>query len=151
MKLNVQKRLAASVAKRSRKKVSFDTERLSDIKESITKADIKGLIRSGAIKVLPLRGISRGRARHTQHQKRHGKRRSHGSRKGTANTRNPKKREWIYRIRAQRDVLKTLRDHSYITPQIYQQVYMKAKGGFFRSVRHLKLYLQERELIQVRK
>ena len=38
MKLHVQKRLAASVLKRSKKKISLDSTRLEEIKEAITQA-----------------------------------------------------------------------------------------------------------------
>jgi len=44
MKLNLQKRLAAQILKCSEKRIQLDTTRLSDIKEAITKADIKSLI-----------------------------------------------------------------------------------------------------------
>ena len=35
-----------------------------------------------------------------------------------------------------------------ITSTDYHELYMKSKGGFFRSIRHLKLYTKERELIK---
>ena len=30
----------------------------------------------------------------------------------------------------------------------YHELYMKSKGGFFRSIRHLKLYVQEKGLVK---
>ena len=53
MKLNVQKSLAATVLKVSKHKVKFDQERLEDIKEAITKTDIRGLVSEGAVRKLP--------------------------------------------------------------------------------------------------
>ncbi len=53
MKLTVQKRLAASLFKCSEKRVWFDEDRLADIKEAITKNDIKALISQGAIRLKP--------------------------------------------------------------------------------------------------
>ena len=44
MMLKPQKRIAAQVLKCSPKKIVFDTEKLSEIKEAITKQDIKTLI-----------------------------------------------------------------------------------------------------------
>jgi len=41
MKLDKKKRLAAAVLQCSEKRVVFNTERLSEIKEAITKYDIK--------------------------------------------------------------------------------------------------------------
>ena len=49
MKLDNQKRLAAQILKCSKKRVKFDPDRSSDIKESITKADIRNLIKEEAI------------------------------------------------------------------------------------------------------
>ena len=42
--LNVQKRLAAQILKCGRNRVRFDPDRLEDIKEAITKTDIRSLI-----------------------------------------------------------------------------------------------------------
>lgn len=147
MKLHVQKRLAASVLRSSPKRIVLDNERLDDIKESITKADIKILIAQQAITLIPKRGISRGRARKIRLQKIRGKRRGHGSRKGTKNARSPRKRQWINRVRLQRKYLKSLRHTQKISKPIYRSIYVKIKGGFFRSKHHLHVYLTEQHLI----
>ena len=70
MILKNQKRIAASVLKIGSKKVKFDPERLADIKEGITRADIRSLIIGKAIKAEHRRGISRSRARKIIIQKR---------------------------------------------------------------------------------
>jgi ribosomal protein L19E len=49
-------------------------------------------------------------------------------------------------VRAQRDLLKRLRDHKLITQETFNSMYMKSKGGFFRSTHHIKLFLKEQEL-----
>jgi len=148
MKLKLQKRLAASVLKCSEKRVWLDTSRLEDIKEAITKADIRSLISEGVVKEKLMRGISRGRARKTAIQKRKGRRRGAGSRKGKSTARLPKKLAWIRKIRIQRRLLKALKDKNLITKADYYMLYLKAKGGFFRSKRHIKLYIEEHELIK---
>ncbi|MBW2977782.1 50S ribosomal protein L19e [Candidatus Woesearchaeota archaeon] len=146
MKLNLQKRLAAQILKCSEKKIQFDVTRLSDIKEAITKADIKSLIFEKVIKKKPTKNTSKYRARKKAIQKRKGRQRGHGSRKGSKSARLPTKRVWINKIRLQRKFLKELKDKKIITPSIYQQLYMKAKGGFFRNKKHVKLYLEEHHL-----
>jgi len=146
MKLNLQKRLAAQILKCSEKKIKFDNSRLSDIKEAITKADIKSLIFEKVIKKSPVKNTSKYRARKKASQKRKGRQRGHGSRKGSQTARFPKKREWVNKIRLQRKLLKELKDKKIITPLVYQQLYMKAKGGFFRNKKHIKLYLEEHHL-----
>lgn len=146
MQLKPQKRMAAELTKRSRKKIVFDPENLEDIKGAITKFDINSLIKRGVIKVLPKKGISRGRARKKAEQKRKGRQKGHGSRKGKKTARFPKKRRWISRVRIQRRVLRNLRDKKKIERKTYRDLYLKVKGGFFRSKRHLYLYINERDL-----
>ena len=148
MDLTIQKRLAAQVMKCSPSRITFDTERLADIKEAITKADIKGLINEGVIKRNPIQSISRFRQRKKKIQKRKGRQKGHGSRKGSSTARKPRKETWIHSIRNQRDLLNILRTKSLITPKIYRDLYYKSKGGFFRSRRHIRLYIEEHNLIQ---
>jgi large subunit ribosomal protein L19e len=146
MKMNVQKRLAAGILGCSEKRVKLDSERLAEIKEAITKVDIKGLINDNAITKKPVKGVSRARARVQKTQKRSGRRRGHGSRKGKANARGSDKKTWINQIRAQRTLLKQMKEKGAITEKIFRELYSKAKGGFFRSRKHLKLYIEERHL-----
>lgn len=148
MMLKLQKKLAASVANCSPKRVVFDPARLEDIKEAITKTDIRLLIGDGTIKILPKQGVSRVRANKLQLQKSRGLRRGKGSRKGKASARTPGKQTWVKKIRALRRFLKQLLDSKLITHDVYKDMYKRAGGGFFRSISHIKIYLNERELIQ---
>lgn len=145
MELTVQRKLAASVFRCSPKRVWFDPAQLTTIKESVTKQDMTSLINSGVVRIRPERGVSRGRARERQRQKSKGLRRGKGSRKGKKGARLNQKENWISRIRVQRRFLKELRDKSIIPPAIYQQLYLKSKGGFFRSKRHMKVYMEEKD------
>ncbi len=146
MKMDVQKRLAAVILDCSQKRVRLDPERLAEIKEAITKIDIKGLINDKAISKKPVKGVSRVRARARQRQKRSGRRKGYGSRKGKLNARASYKSVWTNKIRAQRGLLKKMKETNSITKQVYRSLYEKAKGGFFRSRKHLKLYIEERHL-----
>jgi len=148
MQLNVQRRIAGDILKCSPRRVKFDTERLSEVKEAITKFDIWALIKQGIIHKQQIRTGSRGRARALHTQKVSGRSRGHGSRKGRSGARTPHKREWMNRIRNQRELLKSLKDNEKIEGKDYRDVYQKAKGGFFRSRRHVKLYLEEHNLIK---
>ena len=51
MRLKVQKRIAQSLFRVGRKRIKFDPEKLGDIKEAITKGDIKGLVNRGTIQI----------------------------------------------------------------------------------------------------
>ena len=146
MQLKIQKRLAAQILKASKNDIWLDSSRLEEIKEGITKADIKSLIKDKAIKSKKSRGISRFRARKIKLQKSKGRRRGPGSIKGGKHARLSKKRAWIKHIRIQRSFLQNLRDKEVINKSSYRSLYLKSKGGFFRSKRHIKLYMQEHGL-----
>ena len=146
MQLKIQKRLAAQIEGCSEKRIWLDQERFEDIKEAITKADIKTLIKDGAIKSKPLKNTSKYHARKIALQKRKGRRKGPGSRKGKSTARLSRKDAWINTIRSQRELLKELREKNLITKTIYHKLYRKAKSGFFRNKRHIKLYLQEHNL-----
>lgn len=144
--MKAQRRLAADVMKCSPKRVWFDPARLDEIKEGITKFDIRNLIKDGAIFEKPVQPTSRSGARRRLIQKRKGRLKGPSSRKGKKTARLPKKENWMKKIRLMREFLRELRDKGIITKKDYRMLYLKAKGGFFRSKRHIKLYIEERGL-----
>jgi large subunit ribosomal protein L19e len=148
MQLKIQKRLAARILKSSENDIWLDPNRLDEIKEAITKADIKSLIKDKAIKARKTKGISRYRARKGKKQKSKGRRKGSGSIKGGRGARLSKKKGWINHIRIQRIFLQNLRDKNVIDKSSYRTLYRKSKGGFFRSKRHIKIYMQEHGIIK---
>ena len=151
MNLTLQRRLASNVLGCSPKRVILNQDKLKEIKETITKADIRGLIADGLITVVPARGVSRGRAILRALQRKKKRQRGHGRRKGKANARSNTKREWINRVRKQRWVLQELRRKGLLDSQTFRDLYLKSKGGFFRSKHHLEMYLQEHTLLKIKK
>ncbi|QQG39241.1 MAG: 50S ribosomal protein L19e [Candidatus Woesearchaeota archaeon] len=147
MNLRVQRRIAASVLGVGLKKVRFDPERLNDIKEAITKSDIRSLISNKVIIAKQDKGTSKFRVRKIKLQKRKGRRKGQGSRKGTFKARTDIKSVWISRLRIQRAFIRNLKEKNLITSKDYKTLMLKAKGGFFRSKRHIKIYLGEHNLI----
>ena len=148
MNLKLQKRLASEVLKCSTKRVHFREEDIAEIKEAITRRDIKALADDGAILKKQEKGISRYRARKNQHQKRKGLRKGLGSRKGSKKARSGDKRVWVNKIRVLRGFIRTLRDKEIVAKDIYKQLFSKVKGGFFRSKRHIKVFIEERQLVR---
>tara|TARA_Y100000034_G_scaffold26979_1_gene32097 strand:- start:4062 stop:4514 length:453 start_codon:yes stop_codon:yes gene_type:complete len=148
MKIKSQKRLAAQIAKASKKRVKLDYTKLEEIKESITKSDIRNLIKDKVIVIKQKKGVSRVRAKKIQAQKRKGRRKGPGKKKSKINARISKKRRWINKIRAQRNFLKKLKETKNINNENYRILYLKSKGGFFRNIRHIKVYIQEHDLVQ---
>ena len=142
----LQKRLASAILKCSPKRVKFDSISIAEIKEAITKSDIKQLISEGIIKKLPARGISRARIRKNIDQRKKGRHKGVGSRKGKPTSRLPSKKDWMNRIRLQREFLKEIRKKAMISGTAYKDLYKKSKGGFFRNKRHIKIYMNEQKL-----
>ena len=142
MDLKNQKRMAAEILKCGHTRVWIDPNRIEDVADAITRADIRTAIESGTIRAKPEKGISRGRARYMAAQKAKGRRRGQGSRKGAQGARTPRKRRWIQTIRPIRVELAKLRDEGQITKKVYREFYMKAKGGMFKSRNNLLMHLK---------
>ncbi len=146
MMLKLQKRLAAEILKCSPDRVKFIETGLEEIREAITREDIKKLIKRGLIYKEQIKGMNRERKKKIREQKQKGRRKGPGSRKGKKTARTPKKEAWMMKIRAQRNLLRTLKKDEYIDEKAYRDLYRKAKGGSFRSKRHLLLYIHDHEL-----
>ncbi len=143
MKLDYQKRLVASLYGVGVSRIRFDPERLEEVGEAVTRRDIERLVRSGAITILPKKGVSRARAR-----TRKKKRKSPGRRKGGKYSRLPRKTRWIRRIRALRRTLRELRSSGKIDSKTYRYYYRRLAS--FNSIAHLKSSLI-RAMEEVRK
>lgn len=143
-----KKRIAAEVMKTSPGKVRFADDALEDIKKAITRSDFRGLIAVGKITKSGKNLHSRAGARKIARQKRKGRRKGRGSRKGSKYSIVNRKDQWVARIRAQRSLLKDLRDNEIVSKKTYQMLCAKSKGGYFRNRRHIKLYLREQNLIE---
>lgn len=148
MNLKTQRRLASKVFKVGKRRIVFDNSKKDKIKEAITKVDIKSLIKNKSIGLRSIFGSSKGRIRKKSMQRRKGRRTGQGSRKGRRTARLPNKKRWIIKVRAQRNFLKNLREKGLIKSNDYRKIYSKVKGGFFRSRRHIKLYLEEHTLLK---
>lgn len=146
MNLANQKRISAEMLGTGKSKVWFDPDKLDDIKEAITKRDIKGLIKKKIIQRRPELGHSRVRANKRLVQKRKGRQQGPGSRKGSMFARLSRKKTWMILVRKQRALLRELKEKDLIDVSTNRDVYMKIKGGYFRNVRHIKLYLTEHKL-----
>ncbi len=146
MNLKNQRKLSAQLLKSGVNRVWFDTDRLEEIKEAITKADLKSLISSKVIQAKPIQGISKFRTRKNKLQKRKGNRKGPGSRKGKKTARLGRKKAWISAVRTQRNFIKLLKNKEVVSQKVYRGIYKKVKGGYFRSRRHIKLFLTEHNL-----
>src|SRR5207249_2324175 len=112
--LRNQRRMAAAILKCGRDRVWIDPDQIEDVASAVTRSDVRRLISSGSVVKLAARGVSRGRARVRDEDRKQGRRRGPGSRKGAKGARKPRKATWMNTIRALRDVLHTLRDEKKI-------------------------------------
>ena len=141
MDLTNQRRMASVLLKCGSGRVYMNPNNLEEIAEAVTRSDVKKLIKEGVIKARQVKGISTGRKRSRMKQKESGKRKGHGSWKGSKYARFPKKRRWIQTIRPIRRTLKEYRTGGYINSETYRYYYKHASGGIFRSVGHMKSHM----------
>ena len=137
-----QRRLAAALLKCGEGRVWLDPASQEELADAVTRADIRSAIKARVIRRLPVQGTSRGRARARSAEVKKGRHSGPGSRRGTPFSRVPRKDRWMRRIRAQRALLKELREGKKIAPAIYREFYRRAKGGMFRSRQHLLVNLR---------
>jgi len=146
MNLRSKRLIASRILKVGMDRVWLDPSKSTEIKEAITRDDIRKLVSQGVVLVKQKKGVSRGRFRAVIKQKRKGRMDGPGSRKGIKTSRLGRKEMWVHRIRAQRQLINELLKKNVITGENYILLRKKAKGGFFRSRKHIKLYLTEHNL-----
>lgn len=138
MQITNQKKMAAQILKCGVNRIWINPSYLDQVAQSVQKDDIREAIDSGWIKAKAIQGTSRVRALKRLEQKRKGRRKGHGKRSGSANARNPRKQQWMRTIRAQRHTLKDMREDGTLDRSQYRHYYLKAKGGSYRSIAHMK-------------
>lgn len=127
MKLNKKKSLASSVLGVGKERIVFNVNRLEEIKEAITKQDIRDLVASGAISVREIRGTRKVIRRHLQ--------RGHGSKRRSVNQ---GKRKYMILTRKLRGYLAELRKQEKISDEQYQKLRREIRGSAFKSKSHMK-------------
>jgi large subunit ribosomal protein L19e len=144
MVVNIGKKreLVARILGVGTNRVRFEPDKLEDVADSITRDNIKSLVKSGAIWTVKPRGTSRGRAQAKRNVwKVHGK--GPGSKKGRKTARVGKKEIYVIRVRSMRYHLKVLKERKDITNDIYWHLYKQVNGGHVRSLAHLRDLVKE--------
>ncbi|MEM5828099.1 MAG: 50S ribosomal protein L19e [Candidatus Aenigmatarchaeota archaeon] len=136
MALTTVKRLAARILKVGKSKIWIDPTKLEEAEKAITAADVKKLIFRGIIKV----------KRDFLHWKKEKEKKP--VRKGGKHSIISRKRKWINRVRPLRRFLRKLKEEGKIDNKTYRNLRRLIKGGYFRSVSHLKLYLETHKLLK---
>jgi large subunit ribosomal protein L19e len=144
MVVNIAKKreLAARVLNVGVNRVRFEPDRLEDITDSITRENIRSLVKSGAIWTVQPKGSSRGRAiKKGSVWKVHGK--GPGSKKGKKTARVGKKRVYVVKTRSMRYHLKVIKERKDISNDMYWYLYKRVNGGQVRSLAHLRELVKE--------
>ena len=127
MKLDLKKRLASKTLKVGKGRILLDNQRLDEIKEAITKQDIKELNESGAIKIKDVGGRRKIKKRKT--------RRRAGKIKVRVKKR---KQEYVKITRKLRGYIKELKNQEKIDVETYKDLRKKIRNRIFKSKRNLK-------------
>ncbi|HIP89165.1 MAG TPA: 50S ribosomal protein L19e [Thermococcus paralvinellae] len=146
--MRMQRRIAAEILKCGENRIWIDPEKIEDVKSAITREDIKRLIKDGVIKKKPIKGQSTYRAKIRHEQRKKGRHRGPGSRKGKKTARMGKKERWIATIRALRKELRKLKAEKKIDVHTYRRLYIRAKGGQFKNKHQLYLFLEEKGILK---
>lgn len=146
MNLRNQRRLASEILKIGGNKIWIDPDESEKVGSAITRDEVKRLIHEGVIRAMPEMGTSRGRKRLLHKKRVRGRRRGPGTKKGIRES----GETWVERIRSIRGRLRQLRDTRMIEQSSYRKLSLMAKGGSFRSARHLDEYAQARQLTRKR-
>jgi len=137
MKLDKKKVIAAKALKVGKNRVIFNTESLAEIKEAITKQDIKELYAEGIISIRPVKGRKKIVRRKT--------RRGPGKIKKTVSTR---KQDYVKLTRKLREYLKHLKEHGKLEREDYKDLRKKIRMKNFKSKAHLKEQLKSLDILK---
>ncbi len=152
MDLKTQKRLASEILGCGQNRVWMDPEQMADAGGAITKDDVRRLILKGIIKAKPNVGASSARAKISREQKKKGRQRGMGKRRGKKSARTGKKTVWINRIRSLRKELMSLREKKKVTRKQYAKLYKMAGSGIFKDKANLRLHVSKlKEIENVKK
>ena len=139
------KRLAADILKigvnRVRIKNDLNETEKKLVDESITRLNVKDLIRDNVVTVIEKKGRKR-KGKETK------KKKTRGKKKGKKYAKVGKKERWMSRIRAQRKYLKQLITEGKLKKEDKRMVYLKMKGGIFKSKNTMYSYLKDNKLLK---
>ena len=127
MNLSKKKSLTIKALKVGKKRITFVKSRLEDIKEAITKQDIKDLQKDGAIIVKDVKGRKKNLKKKIK--------------RSTGNIRkkvNKRKREYITMTRKLRKYVKELRNQGKLSREESQDIRKKIRNKYYKSLGNLK-------------
>ena len=146
MNLKLQKELASKITGAGKSRIVINPSEAEKVKEAITKADVRDLIDEKIIVIKEATSNSRSRAKAREAAKKKGRQRGPAKKSGKKTARSKPKDNWINRIRLQRKLLKSFKSRGLITSSNWKNLYLKAKGGFFRHKRQMLQYIEQNNM-----
>lgn len=145
MSISSVRRMASQITGAGISRIKFDNSRIEEIAKAVTKDDVRALIKQKVIIVEKKKGVSRAIGRIHDEERRKGRAHRTARRRGTHSARAGGKKEWINRIRAQRELIRSFKKRGmFISNKAYREVYLKIKGGVFPDKARVLLYLNEK-------
>jgi large subunit ribosomal protein L19e len=132
MNLAKKKLIAQKVLKIGKKRIMFVPSRLDEIKEALTKQDIRDLKEEGAIIIKE----PKGRKKNTKRKNKRGP----GKIKKTINT---QKREYVIITRKLRGYVAEMKRKKIISTEEAKDIRKKIRNRQFKNQTHLKDYIKE--------
>lgn len=127
MNLRAKKQLAANTFGVGNSRIKFVNERMEEIKEAITKQDMRNLQKDGAIIIKEVRGRSKNVNK--------GKKRHVGKVRRKVNTR---KRDYVILVRKLRKVIADKKRNGEMSREEVKEIRKKIRNKLFKSKAHLK-------------
>lgn len=140
MNLNKKKELAAKTLRVGKGRLQFKQENLNEIKEAITRQDIKQLNQEGIITIKPIKGRKKNVTR--KH------RRGPGKIKMKVNKR---KQEYVKITRKLRAYAMSLRERGVLERELYKKIRNKIRMREFKSKAGMKDFLNAHEDVDFEK
>ena len=149
MSISSVKRMASLITGAGISRIKFDNSRIEEIEKAVTKDDVRALIKQKAVIVEKKKGVSRAVGRIHDEERKKGRAHKTARRRGTHSARAGGKKEWVNRIRAQRELIKSFKKRGmFVDNKAYREVYLKIKGGAFPDKSRVLLYLNEKGYIK---
>jgi len=139
-KYKTLRRLASDILKVGETKIKFDAGYADDFKSSVTREDVKALIKAGAI--FKVKKVDKSKEKQAKKNKKQGQ----GRKRGTKNARTPRKEQWVKKVRAQRDELKKAVESLKLTSKTKRKFYSQISGGKFKSRADLRRGLESERM-----
>ncbi|MGC8587023.1 MAG: 50S ribosomal protein L19e [Candidatus Micrarchaeia archaeon] len=141
MSIRFVKRIASDIIGRGESAIRIKPSAMDDAKKAITRDDIRKLIQNGSIfAVQPKHNISMN-SKILKKKRAEGRRRGPGRRKGSRKARGGI--SWEKRVRAQRMLLKELKNEGKIDTRNFGKFYALIKGNMFPNKASLILHIRD--------